>query len=69
MLSFNVVVSGGQVANEMANDEEELAEFLKNMAGFEGSQFDEVAEYMSDEERGAAVVFLRSLADTIEAAE
>lgn len=68
MLTFFTSTSGGQVAQELENDEEEFAELLKGLSGFEGSQFAEIAEYLDLNELGAAVAFLRGLADTLEAA-
>lgn len=67
MLNFSALVSGGQVAAEIANDEEELAELLKGLAGYEAGQFALMPDYLYDEERGAVVTLLRGLADLIEA--
>jgi len=69
MLNFTASVSGGQVASEIANDEEEFAELLKGLAGYEAKQFDLMPDYLYDEERGAVILLLRGLADLIEAAE
>lgn len=66
MLSFTSLVSGGQVAAEIANDDEEFAEMLKGLAGYEASQFQDLPNYLDEQECADIATLLRGLADIVE---
>jgi hypothetical protein len=67
LLSFTHLVTGGQVATAIANDDEEFAEFLKEIVGYEAPQFKDVRDHLDREECAEIAAFLRGLADIVEA--
>lgn len=67
MLSFTATVSGGQVASELANDDEEFAEMLKGLSEYEAAQFEDVVSYLTADQCEPIVKLLRGLADIVEA--
>ncbi len=70
MISFDVNVTGPQIARALANDEEEFAYGLKELAEeFKAARIgSEVSAYIGDDDAATVVAWLRELADTIEAA-
>lgn len=66
MLSFNVIVSGGQIAREIMDDDEELAEFLKELCEHDAEYFSSVADYLYEAEAHRVSKFLRRFAEVIE---
>lgn len=68
MLHMSASFSGGTVASHMADDEEEFAEFLREMADAAGPSFiADTAEYFTENERERVCHFLRKLTAAIEA--
>lgn len=67
MITLDVSITGGQIANKIAQDPEELWYFLKELAEYDNGEIHSaVAEYANGLDAGAAVIFLRNLANAIE---
>ena len=68
-IQLELTVYGPQLAGALMNDDEELAYFLDDMAknGSAGRLASGMADLLPDAE--CVIVFLRALADAIEAAE
>lgn len=67
MIEIEVSMWGEQIADAICSDDEEMAEMLKGLAERKVAQFADVVSYLSADECGPIVAFLRGLADIIEA--
>ena len=68
MISLDVCVSGGQLGRALADDPEELAYVLIELAKLDGADLgEEVAGYFWSVDEAGIVTFLRALAAKIEA--
>lgn len=66
MLSFINMVSGGQVADQIAQDDEEFAEMLKGLVAYDVEPFAALTDFLDEDERAAVSGFLRGIADLLD---
>ncbi|MEO1637740.1 MAG: hypothetical protein AAFU41_00665 [Pseudomonadota bacterium] len=66
MIELSTTITGGQIATAVADDAEEFAYMLYELATEHADDISEVGDYLSDTQSDAVVKYLRLLADKID---